>query len=676
MTRTAPVGRTQGPVTAARPTPAEAARRAAARRVLTRGSWGRLPELTLVSATGLLIVAGADALSRWGYGPRMEGMFWVGLLTFLVPITLRLLMPRVGRNELLGLVVVYGLSLYLIKYMQSPFSFTYADEFVHLFNTNQIISTGRLYGLNTILPATPYYPGLAVATAGLSQLLGLDGFGAGLVVTGLARLVMTVALFLFFERLTASARVAALSTLLYAANPNYMFWSVQFSYESLALPLAMAVLAVLLRREQGRAPAERLGLTATALLLTGAIVVTHHLTSYFLVGVLTTWTLLASLLRNQLYRGATAGAAWLGRTRWGARVLKVARRALGRPASLPARRVDAGDQPNGIALIATVITLVWLFNVATLTVAYLSPVFLKAVTSVMGSLAGETSARELFQSDTGTVAPLWERLAGIGSVVLSLVGLPFGLREVWRRRLYQPAMLLCAGLAVAYFGGVGLRLIPEAWEIGNRSGEFLFLGLAVVLAYAHPLAWLRGRWQRLARPALTAAIVLITMGGTIAGWPPPLRTALPNVVQVGDQEMRPAGWTAAQWFLQNLGPDHIVAAQEAPGRYMFGFGQQYAFITHAFSIKSVFRAYGLQAWQIDALRAAQIEYVLMDRRRVSNNGMQGYFFEWLPGTAPVDDVVLDPAIYAKFDGLPEVSRIFDAGSLVIYDVRALTNGAR
>ncbi len=34
-------------------------------------------------------------------------------------------------------------------------------------------------------------------------------------------------------------------------------------------------------------------------------------------------------------------------------------------------------------------------------------------------------------------------------------------------------MLVCAGLAVAYFGGVGLRLIPEAWEIGNRSGEYL-----------------------------------------------------------------------------------------------------------------------------------------------------------------------------------------------------------
>lgn len=675
MTRTAPARRTPPPLAGSRLQAAEAARRAAARRVLTYGTWGRLPELTLISATGLLIIAVADALSRWGYGPRMEGLFWIGLLTILIPLTARLLTPRVTRNELLGLALVYGLSLYLIKYMQSPFGFTYADEFVHLFNTNQIYTTGRLFGLNTILPATPYYPGLAAATAGLMQLAGLNGFGAGLVVIGLARLTMTLALFLFFERLTRSARVAALSTVLYAANANYMFWSVQFSYESLALPLAVMVLALLLRREQGRMSAERLGLTVVTLLLIGTIIVTHHLTSYFLVGVLTAWALLASPARDRLYRLVAAGVVRLERTKWGAQALRLARRLVGRPAGTETG-LTSGNGPSGLALIAAVVTLLWLFNVATLTVSYLSPVFVKALSSVAGSLSGETSARELFQSDTGVVAPLWERAAGIGSVLVSLAGLPLGLREVWRRRLYHPAMLLCAGLAVAYFGGVGLRLIPEAWEIGNRSGEFLFLGLAVVLAYAHPVQWLRGRARRWARPALVAVVALITMGGTIAGWPPPLRTTLAGVIRVGDEEVRPAGWTAAHWFRLYVGPEHIVAAQEAPGRYMFGEGQQYAFITHAFSIKSVFRAYGLQAWQFDALRSAHIEYLVMDRRRVSNNGMQGYFFDWLPDTAPVDDVILAPEIYAKFDGLPEVSRIFDAGSLVIYDVRALTRAAQ
>ena len=48
-----------------------------------------------------------------------------------------------------------------------------------------------------------------------------------------------------------------------------------------------------------------------------------------------------------------------------------------------------------------------------------------------------------------------------------------------------------AGAAVAYFAMLGLRLSPAAWETGNRASEFLFLGLAFVLAFAGVELWNR-----------------------------------------------------------------------------------------------------------------------------------------------------------------------------------------
>ena len=62
---------------------------------------------------------------------------------------------------------------------------------------------------------------------------------SALIVIGVARLIMMLALFLLFERLSGSSRVAGLAALVYCASPNFLFWSSQYSYQSLALPLAV-----------------------------------------------------------------------------------------------------------------------------------------------------------------------------------------------------------------------------------------------------------------------------------------------------------------------------------------------------------------------------------------------------------------------------------------------------
>ena len=164
----------------------------AALRTAQTGRWGWLPLLSLVSAVGLLLVAAADTLSRSGVG-QYELLFWIGLLMVIVPIAARLISLEPSRRERIGLVVLVGLGFYLVKVMHSPYQFTFADELVHAYNADKILQTGTLFGRNSILSVSSLYPGLETITAALASLSGLSVFGAGLVIVGVARLILMLA---------------------------------------------------------------------------------------------------------------------------------------------------------------------------------------------------------------------------------------------------------------------------------------------------------------------------------------------------------------------------------------------------------------------------------------------------------------------------------------------------
>ena len=114
-------------------------------------------------------------------------------------------------------------------------------------------------------------------------------------------MILVLALFLFSERVSGSARVAGIATLLYMANPNFIFWSAQFSYESMALPLAVLVIYAATRRTEAIRADRHFGFTLTALLSIGAVVITHHLTSYLLVTFLVLWALIVRFRVHLLF---------------------------------------------------------------------------------------------------------------------------------------------------------------------------------------------------------------------------------------------------------------------------------------------------------------------------------------------------------------------------------------
>ncbi|MCB0189517.1 MAG: hypothetical protein KDE31_34835, partial [Caldilineaceae bacterium] len=209
-------------------------------------NWGWFPALSLVNAVSLLLFAVAN---RIGYGASAWAgpLFWVALAGLLIPNALRLIAVDTTRRERMALVLGLGMTLYLFKVVHSPFAFTYSDEFAHLFNASRILKYHGLFTENSGLPASAYFPGLASVTAALATFTGLSIFHAGLIVIGGARLVLLLGLYLLMEQVSRSARVAALATAIYMCHSSFLFWSSQFAYESLALPLMVGVFFVIAR---------------------------------------------------------------------------------------------------------------------------------------------------------------------------------------------------------------------------------------------------------------------------------------------------------------------------------------------------------------------------------------------------------------------------------------------
>ena len=244
-----------------------------------RRTWA-VPILTLTAALGVLLVALANRVAAggatWGDIP-----LFLGLIVIVVPISLRLLQVDVRGSESVALVVVLGLALYVCKIVHDPIVPGGYDEYLHLRTAQDIVSSHSLFLPNNLLTVSPYYPGLELVTAAISQMTGLGVYESGMVVLGVARVALCLCLFFLFAMATSSSRVAGIAAAIYMTNPHFLYFDSQFAYESLALPLAVAVLYMLLRRAHA-SQARWTALTALTLLAIVAVVTTHHVTGALL----------------------------------------------------------------------------------------------------------------------------------------------------------------------------------------------------------------------------------------------------------------------------------------------------------------------------------------------------------------------------------------------------------
>ena len=618
-------------------------------------SWGWLPALALMSASGLLLLALADSSARFE-SEWAPVLMYAGLVMLFAPVAMRLFSVAPSRRERMGLVLVLGLSLYLVSVLRSPVMFTGFDELLHWRTAYDIIASGHLFQGNSLLPVSPLYAGLEIVTSAVIRLTGLPIFEAGILVVGMARVLFVLALFLFFEEISDSARVGGIATLLYMTNLSFVSFDAQFAYESLALPLGVFGLFLVARRLR-RNETQR-GATLASLLVLGAIVVTHHLTSFAFVAFLVLFAVVRFLTLLPVEEGT--GLGWI--------------------------------VAFGVAAV-----LAWLVLVAPAVVDYLAPYTVGAVRQMIGLIFNEVATRPLFTDYAGQVTPIWERLLSLTSVALILLGLPRGLVQIWRRYRGNPGVRargeialtyvqvierntgawgiqMALGVAsLAYGATLPLRLISGVAEVSARSAAFLSLAIGFVLAVGPVAHWLSGvvGWKRIAGVTLWA--VVLFLGGFILGAGPPwARLPGPYLVSADTRSIEPEGIAAANWAFSHLGPGNRIAGDRINSLLMGSYGLQRP-VTHVGDDVDVSVLYFSLDWGARAkaiLAQGKIRYVVVDRRLSSGLPRVGVYFESGEPDSSQHKTPIPLAALVKFDQAENVSRVFDSGDIVIYDTGA------
>jgi hypothetical protein len=358
-----------------------------------------------------------------------------------------------------------------------------------------------------------------------------------------------------------------------------------------------------------------------------AITITHHLTSY---GLALIFVLLAILYR----------------------VMKIER-----------------PNPWPLAVLAIVTAVGWLLIAARSTVGYLFPVLGDAIKGIWNTASGEAAPRTLFHQSANVaesvgVTPLPARGLALLAVLILLAAMVVGIRQTWRRHRDEPLVLLFMAAAVVFFGALGLRFAPAAWETGNRAGEFLFIGLAFVAIYGAAALLRSGPNLQRRRLLFTAALGVVLFGGVISGWPWDVQTARPLQATADGNEIDSESLALAKFAGQRLDGSRF-AAPEAEARPLTNPGGQIAFAGQGPDVEDIVNSGQIESWQLPLLRENNLPYVVADRRLASGDSIRGFYFT-VPGH--YNHALRERGVVHKFSRLP-VARVWDSGRVVLYDLK-------
>jgi hypothetical protein len=565
-----------------------------------------------------------------------------------VPPSLRIAWPTVARNERLFLLFLLAEALLYYKVIYSPTNFVYYDEFLHWVATDDLLTARRLFLSDPLLPIGPTYPALEIFAMAIVDVTGLPVFAAGTLLLAFLKGTFIGALFLFYERITESPHISAIGCLAYMGCTTFALFDSMFSYESLGIVLCMLAFAAEAASKDlvGRPRLKALGMVT---LLLASLAVTHHLSAAY----------------AAIYFGALA-----------------ALEALRRHGPL---RIEARIAMGVMAILAVALPLLWSQAHGNLLASYLGPVVEKGITTLLGKMMGAPTP---WSEHLGPPSKsLYMRLTTLLAILLLALGLatgffrslamaaPSGARAGWRSiqdilklRWRDSRIVLLTLLALGFPISVAFRLTVGGWEIGNRMGTFVFIGVGLLVAVSIVHFW-QGRapqgWRRIA-PAV--ALAVIVLGGVTSSTINPLRGRYR--VAADQESVEPMGIETALWTKEWLKAGNRFIADRINRVLLAAYGRQDARVNIVEGVVGarIFDSEELAPDDRYALERSDIDFLLVDLRLSTSPPVLGFLFEpWQAQqeTPPTGAELL------KFDDVKGVTRIYDNGWIVIYDIRGL-----
>jgi hypothetical protein len=595
-------------------------------------------------ALGLVLMTVADNHNR-NSSSTSSNLYWVGLALMFAACASSVVSRTASASQRLAALLSLTAGLYLVHVIQSPTAFLLRDEFGWLNQIEWTLVTRHLFHSNALVPNFTSYPGLTIVSSVIKQLGGVSTFTAATIALGLVKISSTALLFAVVLRITRSDRGAALATLIYVFNPSFTQLDSSLFYETLAIPLAIACLWLIVQSATGAGKGRPINVLAPSILMLG-LVVTHHFTTYILMGVLAVW-LIAAMLD-------------------------------------PKRRAAEPRFVVAIVLVTGLVaTALWLGVVAYGTTTHeLGPVLGSAIRSLFRLLVGKESSRHLFQAGVIT-DPLWLRLCSYLSVLILLGGLATWLLR-WRRvtRFRGTLFVILCAIALAYPVTLVMRLTPEGIEASQRASEWLFLALGACFAgvlitplrrrsillrrRSMEILWARFARQWPGRVVSVIALVIVGLGGIVVGTAPYSR--LPGTFLPGadPRSVDSAGVASALWANQHLAPQSRIASDLTDAEILAGYTRTTPVSgwVGSFNLSQLYTSQTFDKEDKYIFKSGHIGYIVIDQRIRLQPSPNGQYFS--SGLIPANQKAFTYASLNKYATSPEFSKIFVDGPVAIY----------
>jgi hypothetical protein len=608
---------------------------------------GAVALLSLTVAAALLLVVLGQGAGRRGEA-QASLLFWVGMALTVLPLSFRIAWPQVARGERLLLLSLLVVALFYCRTIYSPTSFTPYDEVLHWIAAEDLMTARRLFLSNPLLEVGSTYLALEILATALTDLSRLPLFVAATMLLAVLKVTFIVALFLLYEKITGSARIAALGCLAYMGCSTFFLFEAMFSYESLGIVLCALVFAIEAGSRNLTAGQRSRALVLIGVLL-GGIAATHHLSAVYAAIYLGSVTML-ELLRQ------------------------------GGPPRETKMVVGA--------VIAVLLPLLWIELHGTHLTAYLGPVVESGIRILLAKLHGAPAQMpDAVAAVAAPSQPFLMRVTTLLGVLLTALGLATGffrslalstagagqsgwssIRDVLGRRWNDSRIVFLSLLAFGFPLSVAFRLSIGGWEVGNRMGTLAFFGVGLVVAIGIVHFW-QGRaprgWRLVAPPLALGVIVL---GGVTSASLDPVRGAYR--VAADAQSVEAMAVETARWTKEWMGAGNRFAADRVNSLLLAGYGRQDVRlnITEGVNSARVFKSEILSGDDFWALANSPVDFLLVDMRLTTAPPVLGFYFEpWESRTGKP----IEPAALRKFEDIEGVGRVYDNGFIKIYDMRGM-----
>ena len=623
--------------------------------------------LAIVGA-GLLMAGVGDALGRTGHQAPVVPLFLAGLTFIFAPCAWRLTGSAATRSERVWVSVILGLALQASYIFRSPLIFDNFDELAHGATLTRLLHSGALFQNNPILPVSPFYPGIQLATAATRWLTGLPLLLDQMVVLVLARIVLVLCVFLIVERACHSSRAGGIGALVYAANPEFYSLGAQYGYQTLALAFAVAAVYLLFAAVDATPP-KRGGLFALALISIAGMVVSHHVTSWLTIGFLVVWAAGLRFVIDPRRRPATA--APVGQIPATEDPAPSQAGITPRHTQLPRRKKQA--RIVGLAaLLGVVLAGAWIAFLGHVVTGYIGPIVEAGGRNVAAMVSQLHGNRKLFQNSAGIPTPLWEKALILASAIFFCLIILISLYAViWKKSVRGGRLrYLPAAIAATYPLAMLSNISSDVKDIGSRTTTFIFFGVAVIVG-----GWLAGRllMQRrvIERMATMGVAVICFLGSTVYGGGPVLALVDgPYIVGAHERSLGSPSLALANWVSTHLPEGSLVAADRDNAGLLNNFGQvePVSPLNGSASPAPLFFDRQLTSSDISLIRKDDIRYIVTDTRLTEGLPLYGAYIA--PAETP-HPTRLTAAELEKFNSIRGVYRIYDNGAIQVYDLSRL-----